>query len=181
MPEPPATGAVRNPDLLAVYCNDHLAAATGLIELVGRMLGRHRGSRFEEPLERLLDELREQRAALRTTMGAMGLPVRRYKLAAVWVAEKLGRGALNGRLLTRSPLSDLLEFEIAVTAVLAMRQGFQTLSALGQVDRRVDADLHARLVEQTGRQHRWLSAARREVAATVFGGRPEAAAAAAGS
>ena len=43
MSESSASGGVRNLDLLGVYCNDHLAAATGGIELVSRMLGRHRG------------------------------------------------------------------------------------------------------------------------------------------
>ncbi|MGY1915429.1 hypothetical protein ABC795_10520 [Blastococcus sp. HT6-30] len=175
MPETPATGAVRNPDLLTVYCNDHLAAASGGIELVGRMLGRHRGNRYEAPLEQLLDELREERAALRTTIGALGLPVRQYKQVAIWAAEKLSRGKLNGRLLTRSPLSDLVEFEFIATAVLAKRAGFETLRALGEVDGRIDAALFERLIDQADRQHHWLSEARRDVAASVFGGQAQAA------
>ncbi|TFV51692.1 hypothetical protein [Blastococcus sp. TF02A-35] len=175
MPDPSATGAVRNPELLAIYCNDHLAAATGGIELVGRMIGRYRGTRFEGPMESLLDELREERAALRTTMGALGLPVRQYKLAATWVAEKLSRGKLNGRLFSRSPLSDLVEFEFIATAVLAKRAGFETLRALGEVDHRIDAGLFERLIDQADDQHTWLAEARREVAGQVFGGRSEAA------
>jgi hypothetical protein len=175
VPESSTTGAVRNPDLLTVYCNDHLAAATGGTELVSRMLGRHRGTSYERPLEQLLDELREERAALRTTMGALGLPVRQYKLVATWVAEKLSRGKLNGRLLSRSPLSDLIEFEFIATAVLAKRAGFETLRALGEVDGRIDAALFERLIDQADRQHHWLSEARRDVAAAVFGGQAQAA------
>jgi len=168
-------GALRNPDLLGVYCNDHLAAARGGIELVGRMIGRWRGTRFEQPLEQLLDELREERDGLRATMGALGVPVRQYKLAAVWVGEKLSRAKLNGRLLSRSPLSDLIEFEFIATAVLAKRSGFETLRALGETDQRIDAALFERLIDQADEQHTWLAEARREVAADVFGGRPQAA------
>lgn len=175
MPETPATGVVRNPDLLTIYCNDHLAAATGGVELVVRMLGRHRGSRYEGPLEQLLDELREERRALRTTLGTLGLPVRQYKQLGVWVAEKLSRGKLNGRLVSRSPLSDLVEFEFIATAVLAKRAGFETLRALGEVDGRIDTALFERLIDQADEQHRWLSEARRDVAAAVFGGQPQAA------
>ena len=175
MPESPATSGIRNPDLLAVYCNDHLAAATGGIELVTRMIGRYRGTEHERPLEGLLDELREERAALRTTMGALGLPVRQYKQIAVLVAEKLSRGKLNGRLVSRSPLSDLVEFEFIATAVLAKRAGFETLRALGEEDRRIDAAVYERLIDQADDQHSWLAEARRAVAAEVFGGRPEAA------
>ncbi|RBY97748.1 hypothetical protein DQ237_02195 [Blastococcus sp. TF02-8] len=175
MPDPTATGAVRNPELLAIYCNDHLAAATGGIELVIRMIGRHRGTAYEAPLEGLLDELREEKAALRSTMHSLGAPVRQYKLLATWVAEKFSRGKLNGRLLSRSPLSDLVEFEFIATAVLAKRAGFETLRALGESDRRVDAALFERLIDQADRQHRWLAEARREVAEEIFGGRSEAA------
>ena len=82
MSESPAAGAIRNPDLLGIYCNDHLAAATGGIELVSRMLGVHRGSSLEPRLEELLDELREERAGLRSSMAALGLPVRQYNQAA---------------------------------------------------------------------------------------------------
>ncbi len=175
MPDSPATSGIRNPDLLAVYCNDHLAAATGGIELVSRMLGRYRGTAHEQPLEGLLDELREERAALQTTMGALGLPVRQYKQVASWVAEKLSRGKLNGRLVSRSPLSDLVEFEFIATAVLAKRAGFETLRALGEEDRRIDSAVYERLIDQADDQHRWLAEARRDVAADVFGGRAEAA------
>ena len=177
MSESSAPGATRNPDLLGVYCNDHLAAATGGIELVSRMLGRFRGTEHEQPLEQLLDELREERAGIRSTMAALEIPVREYKQIASWVAEKVSRGKLNGRLLSRSPLSDLIEFEFIATAVLAKRAGFETLRALAEVDPRVDGELFRRLIDQADQQHTWLAEVRRQVAAAVFGGRPQAASA----
>ena len=175
MSESSAAGAARNPDLLGIYCNDHLAAATGGIELVSRMLGRHTGGRFQGPLEDLLGELREERSALRAAMAALDLPVRQYKQVASWLGEKLTRAKLNGHLLSRSPLSDLVEFEFIATAVLAKRAGFETLRALAEVDPRLDAGLLHRLIDQADRQHKWLADARREVAAEVFGGEPAAA------
>jgi hypothetical protein len=178
---PSASGAVRNLDLLAVYANDHLAAATGGIELVSRMLGRHRGSRYEQKLEELLDELREERSAVRTSMAALGFPVRQYKQIGAWVGEKLSRAKLNGYLLSRSPLSDLVEFEFIATAVLAKRAGFETLLEIAAIDPRLDAGLLERLIAQADKQHDWLADARREVAADVFGGNPGPADAAADS
>ena len=82
-----AAGAVRNPDLLGIYCNDHLAAATGGIELVSRMIGVHKGTAYEPRLEQLLDELREERAGLRSSMAALGVPVRQYKQVGSWLGE----------------------------------------------------------------------------------------------
>ena len=179
MSESSAAGAVRNVDLLGIYCNDHLAAATGGIELVSRMLGRHRGGRYEARLQELLDELREERSALQRSMAALDIPVRQYKQIASWVGEKVSRAKLNGYLLSRSPLSDLVEFEFIATAVLAKRAGFETLRALGETDRRIDSALFDRLIAQADKQHHWLADARREVAAQVFGGHPGAADAAA--
>jgi hypothetical protein len=163
---------VHDHDLLGIYCNDHLAAATGGIELVSRMLGRHRGTPHEPRFEELLDELREERAALRSSMDVLGLPVRQYKQVASWVGEKLARLKLNGHLLSRSPLSDLVEFEFIATAVLAKRCGFETLRVVAAADQRLDAPLLDRLIAQADKQHNWLADARREVAARVFGGDP---------
>jgi hypothetical protein len=171
--ESSTASALRNPDLLGIYCNDHLAAATGGIEVVSRMLGRWRGTAYEPRLADLLRELKEERTALRATMEALGLPVRQYKQVATWVAEKASRAKLNGRLLSRSPLSDLVEFEFMANAVLGKRAGFETLREVAEVDRRIDAALMERLISQADRQHEWLSEARREVAARIFGGRPE--------
>ena len=181
MSETSAAGAIRNEELLGIYCNDHLAAATGGIELVTRMLGHHRGNRYEPRLEELLDELREERAALRSSMATLGFPVQQYKQVASWVGEKLSRAKLNGHLLSRSPLSDLVEFEFIATAVLAKRAGFETLRSIAAIDPRLDAALLDRMIAQADKQHDWLADARREVAADVFGGNPGPADAAADS
>jgi len=172
--ETPATG-LRNPDLLGIYVNDHLASATGGIELVGRMLGVHKGSRFEEPLEQLLSELRDEKSSLRAIMAALGVPVRQYKQLGVWVAEKVTRAKLNGRLTSRSPLSDLVEFEFLASGVRAKRSGFETLRIAAEVEPRLPEAELDRLIDQAHRQYEWLTRTRREVAAEVFGGSAAAA------
>jgi hypothetical protein len=179
--ESSAAGGLRHLDLLGIYCNDHLAASTGGIELVSRMLGRHRGSTYEPRLVELLGELKEERSALRGSMEALGIPVRQYKQVASWLGEKLARAKLNGHLLSRSPLSDLVEFEFISTAVLAKRAGFETLLEVAAVEPRLDKALLERLIAQADKQHDWLADVRREVAAEIFGGTAGPAAAAAGS
>lgn len=171
----PSTSAQRNPALLAIYCNDHLAASVGGIELVKRMIAVHADLRYEARLRDLLGELREENDALTAQMTAVGLPVRRYKQVGLWVGEKLSRLKLNGHWLSRSPLSSLVEFEFLASAVRAKRSGFETLRALAVVDTRLDSVLLDRLIAQADRQHDWLTQARREVAAGVFGGDPAAA------
>ena len=181
MSESSVTGGIRDLDLLGIYCNDHLAASTGGVELVTRMLGRHRGGPYEARLEELLGELKEERSALQSSMAALDIPVRQYKQIASWVGEKLTRAKLNGRLLSRSPLSDLVEFEFIATAVLAKRAGFETMRSVAVVDPRLDEALLERLIAQADKQHDWLADVRREVAAEVFGGNPGPPAAAADS
>lgn len=172
MSESSVGGGVRNLDLLGVYCNDHLAAATGGIELVSRMLSRHRGGKYEARLEELLDELREERSAVQRSMAALDIPVRQYKQIASWLGEKISRAKLNGHLLSRSPLSDLVEFEFIATAVLAKRAGFETMREVAAVEPRLDEALLERMIAQADKQHNWLADVRREVAAEVFGGHP---------
>ena len=173
MSETPApTGAVAHPELLAVYCNDHIASAAGGIELVTRMIGAHKGTRHEAPLRQLLDELRQEKSDLTATARALGIPVRQYKQVAVWLAEKGSRLKLNGHLLSRSPLSDLVEFEFLASAVRSKRSGFETLRIAAEVDPRIDKVLLDGLIAQANRQFRWLTDVRREVAAAVFGGDP---------
>jgi hypothetical protein len=179
--ESSAAGGLRHLDLLGIYCNDHLAAATGGIELVNRMLGRHRGGTYEPRLLELLAELEEERTAVRGSMEALGIPVRQYKQVASWLGEKVARAKLNGYLLSRSPLSDLVEFEFIATAVLAKRAGFETLREVAAVEPRLDEALLERLIAQADKQHDWLADVRREVAAGIFGGDPGPADAAAGS
>jgi hypothetical protein len=175
VPEPIPSGGVRNRDLLAVYCNDHLAASVGGIALVSRMIGVHRGTGYEPPLQQLRDELHEENDALTSMLHALELPVQRYKQALLWVGEKVSRVKLNGRLLERSPLSDLVEFEFLASAVRAKRSGFETLREVAEVEDRLDRARLDRLIDQANRQHAWLTDARREVAARTFGGRKQAA------
>lgn len=172
MSENPTTTGVGHPELLGIYCNDHLAASEGGIELVRRMLDEHRGSAHEDDLRQLLRELREEKSALTGVTRVLGLPVRRYKQAALWLAEKASRGKLNGHLLSRSPLSSLIEFEALTSAVRAKRSGFETLRMAAEVDGRIDKELLDGLIEQANRQYHWLTEARRQVAVDLFGGDP---------
>jgi hypothetical protein len=174
VPESSAAAGPRNLELLAVYSNDHLAASVGGIELVKRMLGEHRATDYEGPLTQLLGELREENSSLEAQMRAMGFPIRRYKQAALWLGEKIARVKFNGKFFSRSPLSDLFEFEFLASAVRAKRSGFETLRSVAEVDHRLDKVELDRLIKQANRQYEWLTHTRREVAAAVFGGSVEA-------
>src|SRR4051794_41215440 len=107
--------------LIAIYLNDHLAGATGGLELARRALGANRGSDFEAPLERLATEIAEDRAALADVMTRLGVARDPLKVWAGWAAEKWGRLKLNGRISGYSPLSRVLELEVLALGVEGKR------------------------------------------------------------
>ena len=98
-------------ELLRIYLQDHCAASAGALELVKRAHGANRGTEFEQPLARLRDDAKRDRAALLDAMRRLGVERDRVKEAVAWSAEKLGRLKLNGRVRGYSPLSRVVELE----------------------------------------------------------------------
>jgi hypothetical protein len=144
---------------LAIYLNDHLGGATGGVELTRRLRASNRGNdAFGPPLDRIGSEIEEDRATLEQVIDGLGFSQGRLKPAGAWVAEKLGRLKLNGRLRGYSPLSRVLELEglligitgkIALWKTLAEHAGVQRLgidflrlAARAQEQRAAVADLH---------------------------------------
>jgi hypothetical protein len=154
------------PDLLGIYLNDHLAGATGGLELARRAAAARHDRSAE--LERLAGEIFEDRAALIEMMAALGIRVRRYKIGAAWLAEKAGRLKLNGRLLGRSPLSGLLELELLSLGVVGKAAVWKALRVLADHDDRLDAERLDRLAARAGRQVETLEGHRRRAAAAAF-------------
>ncbi len=97
--------------LLSVYLSDHLAGATGGIELARRALDNNRGSEFEPFLQELLKEVLQDRRALERLMRHLDVEASPLKRAAAVSVERIGRLKLNGQLVGYSPLSRLVELE----------------------------------------------------------------------
>lgn len=153
---------------LAIYLNDHLAGATGGVELCRRAARAHRDDPAGPDLSRLAREIAEDRRALIELIRRLRLPVQRHRMALGWMAEKAGRLKTNGRLVRRSPLSDLLELE-------GLRIGVQGKLSLWQVLRGV-ADRHPglgrggldRLADRARAQARLLDDLRDRTARSVL-------------
>jgi len=114
--------------LLAIYLNDHLAGATGGVELARRARSSNRGTSLGETLATLCGEIEADQRTLEQVMERFEVKRNRSKVAAAWAAEKLGRLKLNGRLSGYSPLSRLLELEmlqIGIAAKLALWQALE--------------------------------------------------------
>jgi hypothetical protein len=138
--------------MLGIYLNDHLAGATAGTELAHRMARSHRDGKNGATLRRLAAEIAQDRTALLDIMTALGVKVRRYKVSAAWIGEKVGRLKFNGRLLTRSPLSDLEELEMLRLGVEGKAAGWRTLRTLADTDTRLDPARLDELISRARRQ-----------------------------
>jgi hypothetical protein len=164
------TGARRSGhDLLGIYLNDHLAGATGGLELARRVAGSHRGPGADSPLERLAAEVAQDRAALKDIMAALGIPVRAYKVYVAWIGEKAARLKLNGYLMARSPLSSLEELEMLRLGVEGKAAGWRTLRVLAETDQRLDPGRLDELIYRARRQADVLEELRVRAADHVIG------------
>jgi len=155
-------------NLLGIYLNDHLAGATAGTELARRMARSHRGREDGGPLNRLATEIAQDRSALLNIMAALGVTVRAYKVGAAWIGEKAGRLKFNGRLLSRSPLSDLEELEILRLGVEGKAAGRRTLRARADTDARLDAGRLDELISRASSQVEELEELRVRAASRVL-------------
>ena len=113
---------------LSTYLNDHLAGATGGLELVKRTASSNEGTPYEEFLTRLVREIEEDRETLKAIMDRLDIDQNQLKVSLGWMAEKVGRLKLNDQLIGYSPLSRLVEFEglmLGVTGKMALWRALQ--------------------------------------------------------
>jgi len=160
-----------NSRLLAIYLNDHLAGATGGLELARRASRANEGSAVGDFLAKLAAEIDEDRDSLLKLMDAVDVKPDRAKVAAGWSAEKLGRLKPNGQLRGYSPLSRLTELEglrLGVTGKLELWKTMQR--TLGDDVRTIDFE---ELIKRAQRQIRGLTAQHKSAAALAFEGEPK--------
>jgi hypothetical protein len=149
----PTNAAAQNdPSLLGIYLNDHLAGATAGAELFRRAAGAHASTDAAPVLDRLVQEIEEDRQALLDIMKSLDIPVAQYKVAGAWVAEKIGRAKPNGRLTSRSPLSSVIELEGMRLGVIGKGSGWKLLQTLAGSEPRLDKARLAQLIERADRQ-----------------------------
>ncbi|MER5428471.1 hypothetical protein [Streptomyces sp. NPDC002588] len=156
------------PRLLGVYLNDHLTGAGAGADLIRRSARAHRGTPLGPPLAALARDVVEDRDSLREIMTDLDVPVVRSRMVLGRLAEKAARLKLNGRLVSRSPLSDVLELEGMRLGVEGKACAWHTLQALADDDPRVDGPRVEELLRRAERQIRTLDHLRGERAEAVF-------------
>lgn len=159
-----------NTQLLGIYLNDHLAGAVGGGDLAKRLADAEATWVGGEVLAAIAAEVEEDRSALMSIMAALGVPVRRYKTVAAWMAEKVARLKPNGRVFARSPLSRVIELEVLRLGVEGKGAAWRTLRGLADTDPRLDAAQLDELIDRANRQVGHLEQLRVRATAEAFGG-----------
>ncbi|UQX04248.1 hypothetical protein [Streptomyces sp. RerS4] len=162
------TGTGRAPALLGIYLNDHLMGSGAGVRLIRRIRDRHSGTPIAPDLDTLVRELDEDQESLRRVINDLDVPVSRVREAVGRLAEAAGRLKLNGRLVSRSPLSDVLEFEGMLLGVEGKAACWRALRAVADVDPRIAAADMDRLLARADAQSRTLEELRHRRAAEVF-------------
>ena len=157
-----------NQKLLRIYLQDHLAAATGGVELARRARGSNQGTTYRDAFAKLADEIEADRRTLEGVMGDLGFGADRSKKIAFWVAEKAGRLKLNGQLTGYSPLSRMVEVEGLIAGVNGKRSLWLSLLDVAEAEPKLDADRLRRLVERAEQQLATLHDLRERAAREAF-------------
>jgi len=154
---------------MKIYLQDHSAAATAGLAFFRRAASSHSDANVRRELAELAEEIDEDRAALRAMMASLRVRPARSKMLLAWIGEKLGRLKGNGRLIKRSPLSDVIELEGLIMAVTGKTSLWVSLLQVAGPDRRLhESSLHT-LVKRAEDQKARLEQLHRDNARSTFG------------
>jgi hypothetical protein len=157
--------------LLGIYLNDHLAGSTVGLELSRRARGSNEGNDYGRALERISREIEEDRETLQRLMKDLGVRRDHPKVTAAWVGEKFGRLKPNGRLLSYSPLSRLVELEALALGITGKLSLWEALAEVADEDARLDREELRRLAERAERQRKEVWRLRQRAAAEALAAR----------
>jgi hypothetical protein len=155
-------------DKLGIYLNDHLAGATFGIGLARRIAHQHRHSARSADLQRISEEIAQDRQTLLELMDALGVPALRYKVYGGWAAERLGRLKPNGVLYRRSGLSTFIELETLRLGVEGKTLIWRTLLVVAAGEPRLDESQLQDLLDRARGQIDTLEKLRLTAAAAIF-------------
>ena len=139
-------------DVLHGYLQHHWAGSSGGRELFRRVAATHPDPVTATAVREMAMEVAAERETLRELMQTLGATPSRLGALGAQVAERLGRLKPNGRLLSRSPLTDVVELEALRIAVYGKRAGWQLLRTLSPDDPRLDPERLDALIAQSDEQ-----------------------------
>ena len=114
---------------LEIYLRNHEAAAQAGRDLSRRVAENQRSRPYATEVAKLASDVDEDLRRLRALMSRGGIGIDVPFGLAMRAAERFARFKPNGRILSRAPLSDLIEIEGLLDAVRAKWAGWHALLA----------------------------------------------------
>lgn len=153
---------------LALYLKDHDAGTVATVSLLRRAAAGQAREEVRQALVELAAQAERDHAALRRVMGDLGVQPSTVRTVLALLAERLGRLKTNGRLASRSPLSDVLELEALTLATEDASMLWRTLERVSHTDARLDRQGTTQLVQRCTRRAERLRALWDQRAAEVL-------------
>jgi hypothetical protein len=139
-------------EYLSTYLRDHRAGAVIGSNLARRVAEENAGTRYEDFLTLLAQQIEEDVATLESCMDRFGVQPSMLKDAGAAIGEKLGRLKPNEHLATYSPLSRVQELEMLRAGVAGKLGLWQALLAVSGTDPRLDPVQLRSLIERAEAQ-----------------------------
>ena len=157
-------------ELLHIYLDDHRAGSVAGIALARRSASSNASGPLGECLRGIADELEEDQAVVDQLMDRIGARRRRAKYVVARIGAELGRLKLNGRRLSYSPLSRVLELEALLAGIHTRGRLWAALAAIEGDDVRMTPDRTVGELAQRARaQVERLEPFHRDAARDAFG------------
>ena len=153
---------------LAVYLRDHFAGATAGLALVRRCRREHAGTPLDSTLARIEAQIDEDRRSLEDTMARLGVRPSGLKSALGSLGETVGRLKGNGRIISPSPSSPVVELEGLAAGILTKRNLWRSLRAAAPTQSGLDTAELDTLIERATSQLESVLAAHEEAARAAF-------------
>jgi hypothetical protein len=154
-------------ELLAIYLRDHHAGASAGAALAQRAARNGAGLEHGDELAEIAREIGDDRKTLERLMARLGVRPSAIKVAAARAGEVAGRLKLNGRLVQRSPLSNVVELEALALGIVGKRKLWESLADIPGLNAAAGVDF-VELDERARRQHDRVETLRQEAAAAAF-------------
>lgn len=139
-------------ELLGIYLQDHETAATAATRRFRRVAETHTDLAIRAAVALLADEVEADHQELVDIMAVLGHEPSRAKQLGAVAAEAVGALKPNGRVVSRSPLTDVVELEALTLAVTGKRLGWELLLLRPAIARRIGEDRLQRLIERAQTQ-----------------------------
>lgn len=152
---------------LGIYINDHLTGSTGGLALAERAAKNSTDPERTATWRQVAAEIAEERELLTEIRDRIGAKPNLPKYVIAWAGEKAGRLKLNGYLLKKSDLGQMLELEmleIGVTGKLLLWRALERLE-----DPRLEGIDFGHLIEQAEAQRSRLEQFRINLVPTAVG------------